>query len=225
MRTAARFQRIGGDTRHRHDPALEPPPPGGDNPCMSRPLPDPPVPPPVTCTSSAQRAALIARSRELGVPADYGRRRSLKWQREPRRLTFVGYDIHARPQWLAPRAASAWLRMRHAAALGQVELQLVSAFRSIDYQIGIIERKLARGQDMAQILDVSAAPGYSEHHTGRAIDITTPGFGVLEEEFEQSPAFRWLTHNAAKYGFSLSFPRGNPHRIAYEPWHWCWSRR
>ncbi len=110
------------------------------------------------------------------------------------------------------------------AALGQIELQLVSAFRSIEYQVGIIERKLARGQDMAQILAVSAAPGYSEHHTGRAIDLTTPGFAALEEEFEQSPAFRWLVKNATEFGFSLSFPRGNRHGITYEPWHWCWRQ-
>lgn len=176
-----------------------------------------------TGASPEQRATLLSRARELGVPANYGRRRALRLQQEPKKLVFVGYDAYGRPQWLAPRAASAWQQMRHAAALGQVELQLVSAFRSIAYQVGIIERKLARGQDMAQILEVSAAPGYSEHHTGRAIDVTTPGFASLEEEFEQSPAFRWLTHNAAKYGFSLSFPRGNRHGIAYEPWHWCWK--
>lgn len=190
---------------------------------MTRSSPEPPVAPPVTA-SPTQRIALLARSRGIGVPADYGRRRALRLMPEPRRLVFVGYDIQQRPQWLAPRAAAAWLRMRHAAALGQVELQLVSAFRSIEYQVGIIERKLARGQTMEQILTVSAAPGYSEHHTGRAIDVTTPGFAALEEEFEQSPAFRWLTHNAAKYGFSLSFPRDNRHAIAYEPWHWKWSR-
>jgi zinc D-Ala-D-Ala carboxypeptidase len=182
----------------------------------------PPVPPPVT-SSPAQRTALLARARELGIPAGYGRRHGLRLLREPARLAFTGYDIYQRPQWLAPKAAAAWLRMRQAAALGQIELQLVSAFRSIEYQVGIIERKLARGQDMAQILAVSAAPGYSEHHTGRAIDITTPGFATLEEEFEGSPAFRWLAHNAAEFGFSLSFPRDNRHGIAYEPWHWCWK--
>lgn len=180
--------------------------------------------PPATATHLRCRELLAAAAR-LGVPADYGRTRHLRALREPIRLAFVGYDVHARPQWLTPRAASAWLRMRHAAALGQVELQLVSAFRSIEYQVGIIERKLARGQTMEQILTVSAAPGYSEHHTGRAIDVTTPGFPALEEEFEQSPAFRWLTHNASKYGFSLSFPRGNRHGIAYEPWHWLWRRK
>lgn len=179
---------------------------------------------PATATPE-QRRALLARARELGVPADYGRCRALRTMQEPRRLTFVGYDIHERPQWLTPSAAAAWLRMRQAAALGQVELQLVSAFRSIEYQVGIIERKLARGQAMAQILEVSAAPGYSEHHTGRAIDVTTPGFAALEEEFEQSPAFRWLSNNATKFGFTLSFPRGNPHAIAYEPWHWLWRRK
>lgn len=188
----------------------------------------PPTPASLTApatASSAQRRQLLARARELGIPADYGRERKLRSVREPTRLAFVGYDIHARPQWLAPRAAGAWLRLRQAAALGQVELQLVSAFRSVEYQLGLIEHKLARGLDMAQILAVSAAPGYSEHHSGRALDLTTPGFAALEETFEQSSAFRWLVHNAADFGFRLSFPRGNPHGIAYEPWHWCWHGR
>lgn len=174
---------------------------------------------------AAQLQALRRRARALNIPADYGRSRQLARVDEPRALVFAGYDIHARPQWLAPRAARAWLQLRRAAAQEQVELQLVSAFRSVDYQLGLIERKLARGEDLAQILAVSAAPGYSEHHSGRAVDITTPGFAALESEFEQSPAFRWLVHNAANFGFSLSFPRDNPHRIAYEPWHWCWHGR
>jgi zinc D-Ala-D-Ala carboxypeptidase len=171
---------------------------------------------------ATQLQVLRQRARALGIPADYGRSRQLARVGEPRALAFAGYDIHSRPQWLAPRATRAWLQLRHAAALEQVELQLVSAFRSVEYQLGLIERKLARGQDMARILEVSAAPGYSEHHSGRAVDLTTPGFAALEEEFEQSPAFRWLVHNAEKFGFRLSFPRGNIHAIAYEPWHWCW---
>lgn len=191
---------------------------------MNRPPSRPDSPAPPGTASREQRGRLLAQARDLGIPAGYGRERRLRQIAEPRTLRFVGFDIHQRPQWLAPRAAAAWLRLRQAAAAGQVELQLVSAFRSVEYQLGLIERKIARGLDMAQILDVSAAPGYSEHHSGRAVDITTPGFTALDEEFEQSPAFRWLTHRAAAFGFSLSFPRGNPHRIAYEPWHWCWHR-
>ena len=30
---------------------------------------------------------------------------------------------------------------------------------------------------------------------------------------------------AGDFGFALSYPRGNRHGIAYEPWHWCWSER
>jgi zinc D-Ala-D-Ala carboxypeptidase len=179
---------------------------------------------PPAATDAPRRRELLAMAQRLGVPVSYGRERRLRRLHEPKKLAFVGYDIHDRAQWLAPRAAGAWLRMRHAAAIGQVELQLVSAFRSIEYQVGIIERKLARGQTMAQILEVSAAPGYSEHHSGRAVDITTPGFAALDEAFEHSPAFRWLCHNAKTFGFTLSFPRGNRHGIAYEPWHWCWRK-
>ena len=68
---------------------------------------------------------------------------------------------------------------------------------------------------------MNAAPGYSEHHTGCAVDIATPGSRPLTEEFEDSQAFRWLTDNAGKFGFSMSYPRNNPAGFIYEPWHWA----
>ena len=74
---------------------------------------------------------------------------------------------------------------------------------------------------VSDILSVNAAPGYSEHHTGRAIDIASPGSRPLTEEFEDSAAFRWLERNAAGYGFSMSYPRDNPGGFIYEPWHWA----
>lgn len=189
------------------------------------PLPAPPdgLAPPARTDAAAQRAAL-ADAYALGIPRDYGRERYLRRVREPAQLAFAGFDIHGRPQWLQPRAARAWLALRHAAAADQIELQLVSAFRSVEYQLGILRRKRERGIAMDEILRVSAAPGYSEHHSGRALDLTTPGFTALEEEFERSPAFIWLQRHAAHFDFALSFPRGNRHGIAYEPWHWCWHR-
>jgi D-alanyl-D-alanine carboxypeptidase len=167
----------------------------------------------------------MERAFALGVPRDYGRIRKLRAQREPAHLVLIGTDIHGRVQWLQPRAARALAGMREAAAHEGIELQIVSAFRSIEYQLGIIERKRARGLGMDEILRVSAAPGYSEHHSGRCVDFTTPGFEALEEAFECSPAFAWLRRNAARYGFTLSYPRGNAHGIAYEPWHWTWHTR
>jgi D-alanyl-D-alanine carboxypeptidase len=182
---------------------------------------DVPAPP----TPSADARACIAQAQALGVPRDYARVRRLARVREPRRFVFIGYDTQQRPQWLAPRAARAWARMREAATEDGVELQVVSAFRGVEYQLGILKRKLDRGQSIEQILRVSAAPGYSEHHSGRALDITTPGFPALEEEFEKSAAFAWLKKNARRFGFRLSYPRRNPHGIAYEPWHWSWTAR
>ena len=158
----------------------------------------------------------------LGVPRDHARVRNLRRVREPPALVFIGQDTQQRPQWLAPRAARAWARMREAAARDGVELQVVSAFRSVEYQLGILKRKLHRGDAIGDILKVSAAPGYSEHHSGRALDITTPGFAALEEEFERSPAFAWLAASAKAFAFRMSYPRDNRHGIAYEPWHWCW---
>lgn len=178
--------------------------------------------PPRRCRDAAERRALLERAFALGVPRDYGRSRQLRAQREPALLVSIGNDVHGREQWLQPRAARALATLRERANSDGVDLPIVSAFRSIEYQLGIIERKLARGQSLDEILRVSAAPGYSEHHSGRCVDFTTPGFTPLEEEFEQSPAFAWLTGNAARYGFALSYPRGNRHGIAYEPWHWCW---
>ncbi|MBU6199363.1 MAG: M15 family metallopeptidase [Xanthomonadaceae bacterium] len=161
----------------------------------------------------------------LGVPRDYGRVRGLRRVREPSHLESIGLDTQGREQFLAPRAARAWSRLREAAASDGVELQVVSAFRSIEYQLGILQRKLERGLSIGEILRVSAAPGYSEHHSGRALDIAAPGIAALEEEFENSPAFAWLKKHARRFGFHLSYPRKNPHGIAYEPWHWCWKAR
>ena len=180
--------------------------------------------PPPRCDSAARRR-IIETACALGVPRDYGRSRGLQPVREPARLTAIGVDVHGRMQWLVPRAAAAWKRM-HAAALGEgIELEVVSAFRSAEYQLGILQRKLERGLTIEGILRVSAAPGYSEHHSGRVLDLTTPGSEPLEESFEQTPAFAWLQRNAGRFGFHLSYPRGNPHGIAYEPWHWCWHHR
>ena len=180
--------------------------------------------PPARC-DTAQRLRVIEASRALGIPRDYGASRKLRTVREPRELSSIGEDIHGRTQWLTPRAARAWARMRKAAANDGINLQVVSAFRSASYQLVIIERKLERGLSMDHILQASAAPGYSEHHSGRVVDITCPGYAALEEEFEQSPAFSWLQHNATQFGFRLSYPRNNIHGIVYEPWHWCWHQR
>jgi D-alanyl-D-alanine carboxypeptidase len=112
--------------------------------------------------------------------------------------------------------------MQRSALADDIVLDAISGYRSHDYQLGIFERKLARGLGVDEILAVNAAPGYSEHHGGLAIDIGTPGEAPAEESFEATPAFGWLRDKAGDFGFRMSYPRGNPHGITYEPWHWRW---
>ena len=170
----------------------------------------------------AARTTPRVRDPRVELPADYASRTGLSRQREPRVLEYAGLDMFARRQWLVPGAARAWRRMRASAAADGVELALVSAYRSERYQAVLFQRKFARGLSIEEILAVNAAPGYSEHHTGRALDVTCPGTPPAEEIFETTPAFGWLARRAAEFGFAMSYPRGNPHGILYEPWHWCW---
>ncbi len=158
--------------------------------------------------------------RELGIPADYAADRGLPHYPEARHLVDVGPNLVGRIQRLAPEAAVNWRRMAAAAEADGIRLLLVSGFRSFDYQGELIRKKLARGQAIAEILRVNAAPGFSQHHTGLAVDIATPGSRPLTEEFEHSDAFRWLTANAAGFGFSMTYPKDNPWGFIYEPWHW-----
>lgn len=158
----------------------------------------------------------------LGLDGSYGERSGLALVAEPNWLALAGFDRYRRPLWLHPRAARAWTQLREAAWRDDIILEAISGYRSHDYQLGIFERKLERGQTVADILAVNAAPGYSEHHSGRALDIGTPDEPAAEESFELTTAFAWLTRNAGAYGFAMSYPRDNPHGIVYEPWHWCW---
>jgi len=160
---------------------------------------------------------------ELGIPADYAARRGLMPQPEATELIRIGKTGDGRELLLTPSAATAWEQMYETAATGGIALQVVSAFRGILRQAEIIRSKLARGEAIDAILAVNAAPGYSEHHTGRALDLNTPGCVPLAGQFAETAAFRWLTGHAARFGFRLSFPRGNPHGFAFEPWHWCWT--
>lgn len=158
---------------------------------------------------------------ELGIPANYGGARNLPHYEETTDLIEVGPNLVGRMQQLTPRAAAKWQHMVEAAAKSGIRLLIVSGYRSFEYQAELIRKKLAAGQSIEEILKVSAAPGYSQHHTGTAIDIATPGSRPLTEEFETSDAFQWLNENAAEYGFSMTYPRDNAFGFIFEPWHWA----
>jgi len=66
----------------------------------------------------------------------------------------------------------------------------------------------------------SADQGYSEHQLGTTVDLTAPDINpALDIKFDSTPTYVWLTDNAYKYGFILSYPKNNSY-YQYEPWHW-----
>jgi len=161
--------------------------------------------------------------RELGIPEDYGVRRQLDVQPEATELVSIGNDDAGRDCLLAPRAAQAWRIMRERALVYGIKLIPLSGFRSIERQAEIIRGKLALGETLEEILRSMAAPGYSEHHTGRAIDIGTDGILPLEEAFATSAAYAWLIRHGEHFGFRMSYPQNNRTGFVYEPWHWFWQ--
>jgi D-alanyl-D-alanine carboxypeptidase len=158
---------------------------------------------------------------ELGIPDDYGNDGVKPLFEEAVDLVDVGPNLVGRMQRLTPETAASWQQMLTAARDDGIMLLIVSGYRSFEYQASLIRKKVNAGQSLSEILQVNAAPGFSEHHTGRAVDVASPGSRPLTEEFESSEAFAWLRVNAAQYGFSMSYPRDNPEGFIYEPWHWA----
>ncbi len=91
-----------------------------------------------------------------------------------------------------------------------------SGFRSYETQTGLYQSYVASdGQENAD--RYSARPGYSEHQTGLAFDLTESSGALLTEE----TAANWLKENAHEYGFVVRYPEGKESITGYmaESWH------
>ena len=94
-------------------------------------------------------------------------------------------------------------------------IPLVSGFRSYQRQETIYNNYVAKdGVEKADTY--SARPGHSEHQTGLAFDV-----GAIDDNYGNTPAGKWLTENAHKYGFIIRYLKGKEHITGYkyEPWH------
>ncbi len=121
------------------------------------------------------------------------------------------------------KAAEAFLQMQQAARAEGIYLTPISGFRNQkDQEHLFFEVKAERAQVATQRAEVSAPPGYSEHHTGYAMDVGDGDVPAtdLSVDFENTRAFKWMQANAARYSFELSFPKNNVQGVTYEPWHW-----
>lgn len=159
--------------------------------------------------------------RSLGLDPGCVASRGLPFYEDATELVIADISRSGRKHLLTPKAAKAWAQMKSSAQEDRVSLIIVSAFRSTERQIELVRCKLKEGLDAESIFATMAPPGYSEHHTGRAIDVGTAGCEPLAPAFESTDAYAWLSEHAQEFGFQLSYPKGNELGFCYEPWHWC----
>lgn len=111
-----------------------------------------------------------------------------------------------------------------------IELLVCSSYRSVSRQQELLDEEIdmhitagkSNDEALTEATQGLAMPGHSEHNSGLALDIVTPGYQSLDQGFEETDAFYWLSKNAYKYGFILRYPKGKTGitKIKYEPWHY-----
>lgn len=121
-------------------------------------------------------------------------------------------------------------KMVAAAEADGISLIPVSGYRSVERQRTNFERKIKlymdKGYSKAEATrlasEIVLMPSTSEHNAGLAMDFGTNGNYTLDENFAKTEAFRWLSENAADYGFILRYPEDAQDitMVTYEPWHW-----
>jgi len=161
----------------------------------------------------------------LRIPETYAVDRKIPLHIESSSLIEIKDTNTTKAHRLTAPAAKMWAEMNTAAESDGINLIMISSFRSVEHQRALIERKLEKGQSILEILTILAPPGYSEHHTGRAIDLTTDNCPPCVENFETTDAFDWLQKSAHRFRFILSYPRDNPYGFIYEPWHWAYNEK
>ncbi len=130
----------------------------------------------------------------------------------PQELTFEEYRIYVLPQ-----TRDALVKMAEAAAPDSIAFEVDSGWRSFSFQRRIIRRRMAEGDSFEEVLHSVAPPGYSEHHTGRALDLV-PSDAI----FAFSETYAWLQEHAAEYGFYETLPEDPAAPLTWESWHWTY---
>ena len=112
-----------------------------------------------------------------------------------------------------------YAKMCDAAKLEELTLYATSPYRSYNTQLSLYKSYVAR-DGIKEADTYSARAGFSEHQTGLAIDILTPG--ATMNNFINTKEYMWLIKNAHKYGFILRYPKGKEHITGYmfESWHY-----
>lgn len=151
----------------------------------------------VWCGKKIDSADLADKNRLVQIPEEY---------------CFEDYRIYVDVD-----ARDAFVRMAQAADADSIVLIVDSGYRSATYQARIITEHMKEGQKFADITRYVAPPGYSDHETGRTVDMVPS-----DPSFARTDAYRWLVQRAGEFGFEENFPKDTTGLSLWEPWHWTY---
>lgn len=133
-------------------------------------------------------------------------------------------DVRGDKIFVEKQALSAFQKLRSDLLKEGIDIELDSTYRSVAGQIEIWDEFTEKyGDDYVK--KYVAVPGYSEHHTGLAIDVCLIKDGVIIDENDDMIAereiFARVHEKLAKYGFILRYLEGKDGitGYSYEPWH------
>ena len=133
------------------------------------------------------------------------------------------YTLNSKFVCLSDRPSGSLVEMLSAAKDDGFELKVVSGYRSIKTQTWLYENWIRRNPGATGIIAV-AEPSHSEHQLGTTVDLTSAKLGEtgISRAFANTSEYKWLSENAAHFGFVESYPVGNEEKTGYfyEPWHW-----
>ena len=134
------------------------------------------------------------------------------------------------------RIAKSYEAFSAAATKAGFPLVVISAFRSVASQQEVFDNNvyalmssdgLSEKAATKKTKETITVPGYSEHHTGLALDVVDQNWynnyptQVLDAAYGNEPGAKWIAKNAPTYGFIIRYPKNREDitGITYEPWH------
>lgn len=116
---------------------------------------------------------------------------------------------------LRPESFEALKVLAQAAKNDGITLTVSSTYRSYEYQKNLFAYWV-KVDGLEEAERESAREGTSQHQLGMALD-----FAPVDDAFADTVPGQWVYKNAAKYGWSLSFPHGYEDITGYrwESWH------
>lgn len=186
----------------------------------------------ISCRNKQEQeavAALSARKRLTGVawyPRVVGKGYILDGTYVPEELTYLYGIPDGTGKQLTREAAAAYTDMQDAMSrdgLGILVLEAyvpyTEAYTVYNAQMSTyISSGLSEQKAYEKASKAVEMPGTSEHQLGEALDVSTNG--KKQSNFAKTDQGRWLSENAAEYGFIFRYPENKKDITGRsEPWH------